>query len=243
MSEVVERMIARIHAPLSALQPILPSVFTPPSLVQEQATDSELPVPVSPLEVRSRQQIEPNSLLKGPGEKEQHDDAALRLYAGRVPATLPAEALVKSEFASPHQVRADPRKTNPQAAQPEGNEPPVLQPAIGAPEPANQPAFLEVVQPVTRVTASQQPETRFAEILPLGDGQDGRERRAAGAASTMGRERANPSERVPTTTEVFISIGHIEVRAAPPIQPARTPKPRPTVTLQSYLNRRRGEAS
>jgi hypothetical protein len=42
------------------------------------------------------------------------------------------------------------------------------------------------------------------------------------------------------TTEVSISIGHIEVRAAPAPEPRRPPARRPRVTLEEFLRRRDG---
>jgi hypothetical protein len=70
------------------------------------------------------------------------------------------------------------------------------------------------------------------------------------AATTDSRSAPAPSRRDPAqgaaadevaragTTEVTISIGHIEVCAAPAPEPPRKPAVRPRVTLDEYLRRR-----
>lgn len=76
-------------------------------------------------------------------------------------------------------------------------------------------------------------------------------RDTGGRAATMdSRSTPAPSRRDPApgaaadevaragTTEITISIGHIEVRAAPAPEPPRKPAARPRVTLDEYLRRR-----
>ena len=80
---------------------------------------------------------------------------------------------------------------------------------------------------------------RWIESPPLK--QDERRRERPTAASPRARAAARADARS-GTTEVTISIGHIEVRAAPPAEPARRPAPRARVTLEEFLRRREGGA-
>jgi hypothetical protein len=53
---------------------------------------------------------------------------------------------------------------------------------------------------------------------------------------------ATNSEAPPAPTQITISIGHVEVRAAPVSLPPRRPAFRPRVTLDEYLSRRSGDS-
>ena len=58
------------------------------------------------------------------------------------------------------------------------------------------------------------------------------------APAPISKKNAAPGALAPAAAaQVTISIGHVEVRAAPVSQPARRPPFRPRVTLEEYLRR------
>lgn len=239
MTDILQRMISRTQVPLSPVQPILPSVFASAPSVPE--IQSEIVVsnpggesgPTMPAEREAQhdrlhgkrvgQESITHRAVRGehkPGDSHREassvpDHTAKELFPQS--SAKPEAAHAKSELGGTVQpyVTLVPTKI----AETPSLQIPVR--SIRAEESASQPhsfQTLAAMRPAASpVTASRNGQAIFSKV-------------------------SQPPVLRPAKTEVFISIGHLEVRSAPRVEPAPAPRLRYKVTLQDYLTRRKEDA-
>jgi len=247
---VVDRMIARARAPLSPVRPLLPSRY---EWDHERVTAET----AAPVEDVSEQWTAPppDSTTAGASETAAVDGPHSESTAAEI-ATETGRAAPSAERGaadSPPAVRPAP------AARPMPRTDRALPPAAAHDGPgraampgAARPGLAAPADPAApfstaaRREAAGPAETSFRAPRPPVEERSEGPRDGSGRETSpppRARAAAEPDERQARrgTTEVSISIGQIEVRAVPPVEPRRKPAPRPRVSLAEYL-RRRGEA-
>lgn len=209
MSTRLDRMIQRARAPLSALQPVMPSILAPEPPLREDVREGVSPPaawprpqpqvaskPMPPL--RLEQRGAPTSPQRSAFSQELSEETLPVAHAA--PSTglgLPFELLVRDKFA------ADGPQPIPRMPSPLAGERP-RQPAVHEGKPA------EIARDVS---------TRMASAKP---------------ASLPHSPTAEPAESL---IEVNVSIGSIDFRPARQAEPVKHLESHPRVTLDSYLRR------
>jgi len=220
MSDLLSRMIARATRPVSRVEPILASRYESPVAIE------------APLAVESMQQPAPRVLaervpefadreeeitysespLANPAPKLEHNAASVEnAQASRMLSSLVPATVVEID--------------SPVAAS--------LETASANDDPRSAPQAVNLVQEV-------EVHAQRVEITSLERAEIHNEI-AAVKTETGKRRRAEVDEfSQPEPVEVHVTIGHIEVRAAPvPKAPVRRTAP-PRVSLDDYLKRRNG---
>jgi len=289
VSAILERMIARVRAPLSAVEPVLPPRFAPPAWASgpdgapspwasgpgevgsagAPGSDEVMPARdagVSPI----RTAADPAAVAR-PGDAGAPDapaPGAARTEPPEAAASAPAGSAAPRANATPR-VRAvaasapvrDATSASADVRDVLRSDPAVPSPAaLSADEPQasrrrtrGEPSTTDrgdrALQPIeVRVTgevgaepaADREPAAPTPSWPP--DGAGASVVRDAPSGGQAPREPIPPPAPQGPPTEVHISIGHIEVRSAPPAPAPRKPALRPRVTLDDYLRRRNGGA-
>jgi len=251
MNDLLKRMISRTNAPLSPVQPILPSVFanvSPTEIASEVVVSSSIPErrssTASGREIRPPEALHDEralSTLAQPPDDDAHDTAPkFVLHAPVRPDT--SGTIIDAAAAAPQHVSVARTETGgPLVNQADSEwvkprDTPQLPPGHGGDGGAG--VQLKSFEPVAEMpppTRNIRPQLQTTPAAVIGVAQER-------FASAIFGEVAQPAASRPAKTEVFISIDHIEVRSAPRAEPPSTPKQRHKVTLQSYLGRRKEDA-
>jgi hypothetical protein len=222
MSTLLERMVRRNHAPLSSLEPVSPAHFADQSAAagwddataENVETSSEEAARTElphPVQLPTRPQ--PSETI-GPGQRPR---------SGSAPDTTPRHDLPPASAPSPgRELRPYPGlAARPQAEHATHEQGP---PAVGRGAPAAN-AETEATLAIPSVSVA----ARAVSDRPEPPSQ------RSGTPSPAPQRSAESGDGPAVT----ISIGHIEVRAAPPIEPPR-PRPqfKPRVSLEDFLTQR-----
>lgn len=231
MSDILQRMIERSREPLSAIEPILPSVFAP-GQSSETATGIEVMTATSAPTPDARPELSiPRTIAA---------EAGVRPIPAEDGATLLAQQTVGRASKAHQESDARPGQAPVNSSTNEivdamqsfdraksGTLP------VSTPEPrqfTRSDASLHLPRPTVEKKPSAKPVKPAPEPLhsqPIPQG------------SPMSREIAASVQPAAVKTEVFISIDQVEVRATPPVQTPRAPAQKPMMSLQEYLQRRR----
>jgi hypothetical protein len=209
MSTVLQRMIERTRAPLSSLEPLAGPSFAP--LVQQwpgegQAEAESVPDPITAVQGRPR--------------------GAAIIEPARVAAAVPPEDRPGPHpSASASRPEPDPAPERAAAAQPERA---VTQRPAGARVSTSDRSPTETGEP-TGVPATIAATAARIRPAPPTDSRQAPPPRSAPPRAPAAHDAADTG---PTVT---ISIGHIEVRAAPASERSRPPV-QPRVSLEEFLN-------
>ncbi|WP_213803531.1 hypothetical protein [Granulicella sp. dw_53] len=226
MSRLIDRMLLRMQQPISPIAPVAVPLFNGPAYTPSetvvQATPKDgvrnnLPESVNLDASSPTQQI--GSLLPETKEKFvpgshpfQQDDAAHASAVIQLPHELPEPTIVSVD-----------------------QEARVIAAAPSVPVQAA--TVLPVPQSI--IDQASLPSITMA-APPIGDRDPMVSPRTTRPADPQATQRPSPPQPVvlasPITTEVNISIGHIEVRAVQGAQPAARPAPAPHVTLADFLD-------
>jgi hypothetical protein len=239
MNDILQRMISRTQVPLSPVQPILPSVFAHvPSIPQ---IESEIVV--------SNPSRGPGHAM--PSQPETQHDRQVGAPSGQETGTRRTlrgerelgESLRESRFDDAHAAKnlLPPNWPEPETAPANFDSGATVYPHVTlAPANPKPPPSLQLPMPGARhqdfAIQPQNLSTLDAARPPASPVIGSRNEQA------IFFDVSQPAALRPAKTEVFISIGHIEVRSAPRVEPAPAPRQRYRVTLQDYLTRREEDA-
>jgi hypothetical protein len=227
MSTLIERMILRTQAPLSSLEPIAPVRYTPITSGQppDEASFTEAPsaaaeVPDHAFPPSPRRTISQNAL---PGEGQRSASPAPPGTASPDSIT-PADAQTASARLVGRAESVQDQETQRHERRPAARDRPGDNSDLHA-------------TATTGRTVSAQPIPATARLRPADTAGDGS---ATGPPPVAG----NASDEGGRGTDITVTIGHIEVRAAPaaPARPARPPF-RPQVSLADFLKNNNGQGS
>jgi hypothetical protein len=235
MSTRLDRMIRRARAPLSALQPVVPSLLAPDQASREDAQEAEL---------RQATRMQPSINF---GDRPPSDAKQLRSISASLPDMPPA-----------------PRDRRDVSITPSVTVASATSPAIGegeyaysrSPDRARIPE--RALQRDDSITASAQPAASDewldakgdrrspAEALPMPYAHENRTAQTAGSAATVSTraKQASPptAQSAGPLIEVNVSIGSVDFRMARSPEPVRRSEAHPRVTLDSYLQRGKRDA-
>ncbi|HEV2690486.1 MAG TPA: hypothetical protein VGV35_18140 [Bryobacteraceae bacterium] len=244
MSDLLSRLIGRARGVVSPVEPILASRY-------ESLVSLEAQTPSESKEGTATWQ----DAKRVPPAGERNDEVIQAEGAPNAPARRlsPTRPQVERAESTPGgEDRREPRREStspfPAAAAPAHLEDLPNLPAAPSSEPSAESPVSEIRAETTEVHATA--ESRGTRDEPAGAGHIAvsvtrAEDRAAGAA--MRQESVQPERSPVQPVEVQVTIGHIEVRAAPVTRlnedPGRRPRAaRPAVSLDDYLRRRNGGA-
>ena len=228
MNTRLDRMIQRAHAPLSALQPVVPSVLAPEPPLREEARETVSVPPASPRLENSvplipqqrstfiREQsmqalpvkhvVESSHTGSAPSAENKfslpHDEASLRLDP--VPALETEQKSLARAFEKSAPDNPWPAA---RAASPSTSEPPPQIVELRENHPEFSKNVVARVPPPQQASSPHPPTAEFAEPL----------------------------------IEVNVSIGSIDFRQGRPAEPIKRSESHPRVTLDSYLQRGKRE--
>jgi len=241
MRDILQRMIARSHAALSPIEPVLPSIFAPG---QSAEIDS---------------QIEPEHAAPSPSSTPHPELEVMRPAAYRSPArqglhaegsgkfVLLAEEIQKASASqeardtSPGRIQVNTAAQKTADTSQSFDRPAGSTPSLRTHEPVG--AERSEVSPHLGEITQHRKQPAGVDASPVDSAHKPTALQATNQSSNIFQEVAQPVQSAVPKTEVFISIGHIEVRSAPAVQPRAAAKPHSMVTVQEYLQRRRGDAS
>lgn len=245
MSALLERMIQRTRAPLSVVEPRSRPRFASSSSLFDARESAVQPValpeapapglgPAQPSARRARPDDDsPGRASTGSAQEVEQRLPAARRSVRRTASGHPSKPQNDDDFAAASEVTGPPPQPSAGRSASTGDRSATLTPAAVSGRPtADRLEPLPADTPPGERTAV--PLWRADHLLarPL-DSDD--ERRAPGPRE---HERATRGEPQPKVT---ISIGHIEVRAAPAGPPAPSPTPfRPQVSLAAFLDGKAG---
>jgi hypothetical protein len=223
MSMLLDRMIARARGPLSAVQPVVPSLLAPDPSTREDAQESlTVGAPASRWSAGQSIEVSPRPPLQGALRPQSHASSSQPAPLTTGPKTLLSHPQNESRPGQSHTVALSEMRS---AAVP-GETPPAVrasaQPLAEEPTPA-----AKAVVPAFRREAHTEKATAAAYDSP----------------AIPSPEKAAPQITLPDPlVEVNVSIGSIDFRTARPAEPPRRAEPHPRVTLDSYLQRGRRDA-
>jgi hypothetical protein len=230
MSDLLQRMLARVHGQISPIEPVLPSMYAPSDLAASAAVESvaegERPVPLQPLpEDLPSDASQPKEI---DARRRSAEPVHLRTPASNQPRKLRERFPVAKAAGSEHAA---------QRAEAVFQE--SVRTATVVPAPAVAERIVVAADTTTKTSAGDMRPSlslnlRSAAAAPA------RLQERMRAVSLRSSHDPRPEGEV-ARTEVFVSIGHVEVRSAPVVQPAPK-KAKQTVPLQEYLKRGREAA-
>jgi len=248
MNTRLDRMIKRARAPLSALQPVVPSVLSPEPPLREEdmqerssgqrasanhrAADTASGPSASSLAHTGR--VDPDR-LSGEALPRPHAQEPLEPSLPQNPSFLYKKESILSEndsMVGRKTISAQKKPANnspidvPEKLVPDAPRPVATMSAETAPELAWKPALVETSPP-------SKPELR--ETRPAQFAREVAERFASPQQGLL--SHATATEPAESLIEINVSIGSIDFRAARPMEPTRRAESHPRVTLDSYLQR------
>ncbi len=227
MNNLIDRMIMRVQRPTSPVEPLLPQLYAsrPNTLVESVVNSTQA--------IESLRETDPTFIIKRSSESRlQVQHVLAQTPLGESTEPVRTNALRGEHFSDP--------------AIPEASAPPLHLPKL-EPLPAAIPQLYESESPSPQPHRPTQGTTKHVQGV--------HEKESPKLVST--RLATPPSQKIraekvdqrnirnqlqpASTTEVNISIGHIEVRAIQRSEPVRRSVPPPShVTLEDYLRRRPG---
>ena len=235
MSKLLDRMIERARAPLSALQPVVPSAFSPEQPVREDRHESwsgqsELQNVFDPLARAIHSSNSARQELSGTAHLSKHlsidDSIRLNRESQSVGKASPGESRASSA--------RDERNTNSQGLPHTPAEEQTRASSSNRPGMNDLPPITNVVSPSPSLLEPEYElrEKRQSQISDEFARSFARINQAQLSAS------ATPATEPPNLPiEVNVSIGSIEFRSARPAVPIKRAESHSSVTLDSYLQR------
>jgi hypothetical protein len=226
MSMLLDRMIARARGPLSAVQPVVPSLLAPDPPTREDAQESlTVGAPASRRSAGQSIEVSPRPPLQGALRPQSHASSSQPAPLTAGPKNLLPHSHPQNE-SRPGQSHTVALSEMRSAAVPGETPPPAVrasaQPLAEEPTPA-----AKAVVPAFRRETHTEKATAAAYDSP----------------AIPSPEKAAPQITLPDPlVEVNVSIGSIDFRTARPAEPPRRAEPHPRVTLDSYLQRGRRDA-
>ena len=243
MSSLLERMVMRTRAPLPGIEPILQPLYGPPSLSPRPestsgASEWTFPAPESADRPIAGLSGAPSVLLSPHPDIHISAPAKVTYPADRITpaASVHAGLSVRPENAAPTPSPDSEEGHNIKERRAPATLISILQNAPSATEAADPAA---TARPSGERAVLQQRPTERPGFKARPDAS----RPPAGLARSSRPVPGVDSPDANPSPEITISIGHIEVRAAQPVERARRPSFRPRVSLNDFLSQRDGERS
>jgi hypothetical protein len=257
MSSLLERMVQRTRARLSGVEPLLQPRYAPQRAAGQRSLDAMELTEVSEFSSAESESTTPHwEALPFPQSTNAHAISAseARRAADRLPQRehLPeTQAVLLS--AVPHGSAAEVLPETQLHQKPPGSHNRTAEPLHGT-QLHQAPVFQPAPQPAAHLNVTGDPaqrlvSTKLASALETAPTQRAKAEPAAlppaESKSYLRQQRELISHAVTgpdkTSTDVTISIGHIEIRAVQAAEPPLRPGFRPRVSLDDFLNRRNRE--
>ncbi|MGB0123260.1 MAG: hypothetical protein WA419_22650 [Silvibacterium sp.] len=230
MNTRLDRMIQRARAPLSALQPVVPSVLAPEPPLREDLRETVSPPPASP---RLEHSVPLIPQQRSAFSREQSTQASPVKHAVESSRTGSASS-AENKFSLPHDETV--LGPGPLSAHRTVQKPPER--AFEKPAPDNPWPVATKASPSTSEPPPQIVEPR--ENLPAKTSKN------VVARVPPPQQASSPypptAESAEPLIEVNVSIGSIDFRQGRPAEPIKRSESHPRVTLDSYLQRGKRDA-